>query len=381
MKWIDSQEPFDALMERAATQPLVAIDTEADSLHSYFDKTCLIQITTGGEDYVIDPLTKISLARFGELLANPAITKIFHGGDYDLRILNRDFGFTVSNLIDTMVSAQLLGYSAMGLAALLDRHFGVQVNKAHQRADWSMRPLSPEMLAYASMDTHYLTELAAIMRRELEEKGRWEWALEEFSRLEQVRFREKDEEDGEPFRKLKGIGGLERRQLGVLAELHTWRDGLARKADRPPFKIIGNDSLIEIARLMPQSREELEQIKAVSRFHSTRYGNDIVRMVRVVMERPEDQLPEKSEPKTWIRDKALEGRIDRLKKVRDRFASELRIDGSMLAPRHVLAAIATNQPQSLEELDQIPAMRNWQKQLLGPTLIEVTRKKEQLKLL
>src|SRR5215212_3926588 len=189
MIWIDRQDQFDDAMQRVAAQPTIAVDTEADSLHSYFDKVCLIQISIPGEDLVIDPLARIDLAPFGRVLADPNVTKILHGGDYDLRILNRDFGFIVTNLIDTMISSQLLGYGAIGLAALLERHFGLKVDKAHQRADWAMRPLPPDMLEYAAMDTRHLIALAAKLREELTALGRWEWAVEEFSRLEAVRYR------------------------------------------------------------------------------------------------------------------------------------------------------------------------------------------------
>ncbi len=372
MKWIADQQSFDDAMTRAATQGVLAIDTEADSLHSYFDKVCLIQMTAAGDDLVIDPLTGIDLKRFGDILADPKITKILHGGDYDLRILNRDFGYTVTNLIDTMIAAQLLGYEAFGLGALLERHFGVKVNKAHQRADWAMRPLTPEMLDYASMDTRYLTALADKLREELTALGRWEWALEEFARLESVRFREADE-DAEPFRKLKNIGNLDRRSLAVLRDLHGWRDGLARAADRPPFKIIGNDTIIEIARAKPKTREELVAVKTMSRYHLDRYGRDLLRIVRAALELPEDQLPERGETKPWIRDKALENRVDKLKKVRDRVAAGLKIDPSVIAPRHVLTAVATIQPTSASELDQIPAMREWQKRLLADAFLEALR--------
>jgi ribonuclease D len=367
MKWIDQQEPLDAATELVAAQPIVAVDTEADSLHSYFDKVCLIQISVPGEDLIIDPLTKIDLAGFGRILGDPNITKVFHGGDYDLRIMNRDFGFVVHNLIDTSVCAQLLGYEAFGLAALLDRHFGVKLNKAHQRADWSMRPLPPDMLAYASMDTHHLIALAARLRDELTALGRWEWALEEFSRMEAIRFREAGEDDPEPWRKTKNIGGLDRRSLAVFRDLHAWRDALARKADRPPFKIIGNDTLIEIAKEKPASARELGALKAVSRYHADRYAREIVQIVRTAMELPEESLPERNEPKAWIRDRALESKIERLKRVRDRFATELKIDGAMLAPRHVLAAIA-----AADSLD-VPAMREWQKKVLGDALLTALR--------
>lgn len=372
MNWIDRQDAFDEAFTRISQQPQIAVDTEADSLHSYFDKVCLIQISVPDEDFIIDPLTGVDLKRFGEVLGDPAVLKLFHGGDYDLRILNRDFGFTVRNLIDTSVAAQLLGYEGIGLAALLDRHFAVKVNKTHQRADWSMRPLSPDMLQYAATDTHYLIELAAKLRVELEALGRWEWAVEEFARLENVRYREVTDEDVQPWRKLKNISGLDRRSLAILRDLHQWRDALARKADRPPFKIIGNDSIVEIAKARPVTTRELASTPSVARYHADRYGRDIVAIVKHGMEIPEEELPEKNEPKPWIRDKALEARIERLKRVRDRFAKELKIDPSVLGARHILASVAT-----AGTLD-VPNMREWQKRLMGEALLAAIEPEKKL---
>jgi ribonuclease D len=372
MKWIDRQPALDESLERISTEPQIAIDTEADSLHSYFDKVCLIQISVPSEDLIVDPLAEVELARFGELLADPAITKIFHGGDYDLRIMNRDFSFTVRNLIDTSVMAQLLGYEGIGLAALLDRHFGLKVNKVHQRADWSMRPLSPDMLEYAATDTHHLIALAAKLREELEALGRWPWAVEEFSRMENIRFREVGEDDLPPWRKVKNIGGLERRALAIVRDLYEWRDQLARKADRPPFKILGNESIVEIAKAKPATVRDLSQIAAVSRYHADRHGRELVAIVRRAMEIPEAELPEKGEPKAWIRDKSLESRINRLKTVRDRYAKELKIDPAVLGARHILAAIATT-----DTLD-VPNMREWQKQVMGEALVAAIQPEKKL---
>ncbi|HEV7768303.1 MAG TPA: ribonuclease D [Thermoanaerobaculia bacterium] len=372
MKWIDQQDSLDAAMARLGTEPQIAIDTEADSLHSYFDKVCLIQISIPDDDFIIDPLQKVDLARFGELLADPNILKVFHGGDYDLRIMNRDFGFTVRNLIDTSVAAQLLGYEGIGLAALLDRHFGVKLNKTHQRADWSMRPLPQDMLDYAATDTHYLIQLVAKLREELETLGRWEWAVEEFARLENVRYRETTEDDVQPWRKLKNISGLDRRSLAVLRDVHQWRDALARKADRPPFKIIGNDSIVEIARAKPATTRDLAQTPSVARYHADRYGRDIIAVVKRALEIDEAELPEKNDPKPWIRDKALEARIERLKRVRDRFAKELKIDSAVLGARHILASIATS-----NTLD-VPNMREWQKTLMGEALLAAIEPEKKL---
>ncbi|HEX8169129.1 MAG TPA: ribonuclease D [Thermoanaerobaculia bacterium] len=371
MMWIDRQQELDDALARAASHAQLAVDTEADSLHSYFDKVCLIQMSTTDEDLVVDPLVRIDLARFGEVLADEKITKVFHGGDYDLRILNRDFGFTVRNLIDTSICAQLLGYEGLGLAALLDRHFGLKLNKTHQRADWSIRPLPQDMLEYATTDTHYLIPLAAKLREELEALGRWEWAVEEFARLEHVRYKEVDE-DAETWRKLKNIGTLDRRSLAIVRDLHRWRDALARKADRPPFKILGNDVIVELARTKPAAFRDLGSVKGLSRYHIDRYGREMVAIVREAMELAEEALPERNDPKPWIRDKALEARIDRLKRVRDKYAKELKIDPSVLGARHILTAVAT-----ANSLD-VPTMREWQKQVMGRELLAVLQPEPKL---
>ncbi len=367
MKWIADQAEFDATIARIGAAKEVALDTEADSLHSYFDKVCLIQITAAGEDFVIDPLAKIDLAALGRVLADPSIRKVLHGADYDLRILNRDFGFSLHNLTDTMVCAQLLGYEAIGLAALLQRHFGLAVDKSHQRADWAQRPLTAEMLAYAATDTRYLIELAAILRRELEALGRWEWAQEEFGRLEQIRFAPVADE--ETWRKVKGCSRLERRALAAVKRLHAWRDGVARELDRPPFKVLGNEPIVEIATQLPRTEEALAAIKGVASWHLRKWGSELLAITEEVAGLPEDGLPEKVAAKPWLRDKEQERVIDALKRARDHVAKDLRIDSSILAPKHVLSAVADIDPAHPDQLDSIPAMRRWQKALLAAPLV------------
>ncbi len=363
MNWIDTQAAFDDAIKRVGAQQTIAVDTEADSLHSYFDKVCLIQISIPGEDLIIDPLAKLDLGAFGAILSDARITKVLHGADYDLRILNRDFGFTIANIIDTSICAQLLGLEAIGLAALLERYFAVRLDKTHQRADWAMRPLPKVMLEYASSDTRHLIELSNRMREELIAIGRWEWAKEEFARLEQVRFAEK-ETNGEGFRRLKGIAALDRRSLAIVRALYDWRDEMARAADRPPFKIFGNDMIVDIAKAKANSPEMLNDIKSFPAAHRRRYEREILRRVREALALPEESLPEKGEPRAWMRDKGLESRIAKLKTVRDKKAKELKIDPGVLAPKHVLAAIATTR-----NLNEVPAMREWQKRAVGDDLM------------
>ncbi len=368
MKWIADQESLNAALARIEATTEFAIDTEADSLHSYFDKVCLIQITADGEDFVIDPLAKIDLAPLGPLFADRSIRKVLHGADYDLRILNRDFGFELHNLTDTMICAQLLGYEAIGLAALLQRHFGLAVDKSHQRADWAQRPLGPELLAYAANDTHHLIELAAILRRELEALGRWEWALEEFERLESIRFAPSSDE--EAWRKVKGSAKLERRPLAAVKRLHKWRDGIAQELDRPPFKVLNNEAIVEVATQLPLTSDALARIKGLASWHVRKWGRELLAITEEVAGLPEEELPEKVAAKPWLRDREQERIIDSLKRTRDRIAAELRIDAAILAPKHILAAVAELDPSEASELDSVSAMRQWQKGILGEALLE-----------
>jgi len=201
----------------------VAIDLEADSFHHYREKTCLIQFAYKGRQLIIDPLAGIDPAPLGRILADPAIRKIFHGSDYDLRLLDRDFHLPVKGLFDTMIAARLTGETAFGLSALLEKHIGVTLDKKYQRADWSRRPLPPEMLDYAISDIVHLCELSDLLERRLEELSRLEWAQEEFRFLEQVRWEAKSQDDT-LFLKIKGARKLRPGQLSVLRRLFEFRE-------------------------------------------------------------------------------------------------------------------------------------------------------------
>lgn len=370
MKWIDRQGDLDEAIRSIASDDRIAMDTEADSLHSYFDKVCLVQITAGGDDWIIDPLADIDLgSALGPLLEDRSKLKILHGADYDLRILHRDFGIRIRNIFDTMVAAQLLGVPGVGLASLLSAYFDVQLDKKHQRADWARRPLPEEMLRYAAMDTQYLKELASRLEEQLRARDRWEWAVEEFERLEEISWRE-PEPEAEGFRRMKKIGKLSRRSLGVLSKLWDWRDAEARAADKPAFRILNNEALIAIAETMPSSPSELSAIRGFSHWHQRRFGRELLRIVQQVRTMPEDELPERAAGRPWIRDRDLESRVEKLRKVRDRISAELEIDSAVLAPRHVLTAVAQLESPDEPALEQIPAMRRWQRRLLAQPLLD-----------
>jgi ribonuclease D len=368
MIWIDRQEELDQELARISGQPRIAIDTEADSFHSYYDKVCLIQLTTDGQDVLIDPLAGLDLDALGQIVARRETLKILHGADYDLRILGRDYGFQINNLVDTMICAQLLGEPGIGLAALLKKYLDVDLDKSHQRADWARRPLPRPMLEYAAEDTRHLATLASMLQSRLEALGRWEWAQEEFDRLESIRWNP-PEANGEGWRKLKGASRLDPRGSEILRRLFAWRDEQARSRDVPPFRVLANETMLAIARERPRGSAKLGEIKGVSPGVLRRYGSSLLEAVHGALSMPEAELPRRGEAKKWKPDRELDRVVSRLKKVRDEVAQTLGIDSSVLAPKHVLTTVAEAKPHSIDELRSIEPLRRWQIEQLGERMI------------
>jgi ribonuclease D len=366
--WIDRQEELDQELARISGQARIAIDTEADSFHSYYDKVCLIQLTTDGKDVLIDPLAGLDLDALGQIMGQRETLKILHGADYDLRILGRDYGFQINNLVDTMICAQLLGEPGIGLAALVKKHLDVDLDKSHQRADWARRPLPRPMLEYAAEDTRHLATLASMLQSQLETLGRWEWAQEEFERLESIRWNP-PEANGEGWRKLKGASRLDPRDSEILRRLFEWRDEEARSRDVPPFRVLANETIMTIVRERPRGYTRLGEIKGISPGVLRRYGNPILEAVHAALALPEADLPRRGEAKKWKPDRELDRVVNRLKKVRDDVARELGIDSSVLAPKHVLTAVAEAKPRSVDELRSIEPLRRWQIEQLGERMV------------
>src|SRR5689334_4303037 len=244
--YLDTAQDTSRFLQSIADVDRIAIDTEGASFHRFLDRIYLLQLSTRDRSAIIDPLPIGVPNELGKLLEDSAVEIVFHDADYDLRLLRQDYGWHVRNIFDTRVAAQLLGIRAFGLAALLEKYFGVKLDKKHQRADWSMRPLTPDMLEYAAQDTLHLLGLRDRLADQLTRAGRWEWAREEFARLEETSW--DDEDESTAFLRIRGARDLNRRELAILRELVVWRDDVARRADRATFRVLGNDPLFEIAR-------------------------------------------------------------------------------------------------------------------------------------
>ena len=372
MSLIETASDLEALIARLSREPLLAVDTEAASFHRYRDRVYLFQISSRTETAIVDPLTVGGLGPLGRILNDPAIEIVFHDADYDLRLLDREYGLHTTCLFDTRIAAQLLNEPGVGLAALLEKYLDVRLDKRFQRADWSARPLSQGMLAYAASDTTHLPALRDILRRQLEERGRLSWAEEEFELLTATRYTPPD--GGEPpYLRMKGAKALRGRELAVLRELYEWRDGVAQRADKATFRILNNDPILAMARTPPTDVAQLKAIPGISGDQAERRGREILSAVQRGLEVPERDLPRIPRAPRRPHDPELEARLERLKTARNRLATELDLAPGVLCPNGTLESIARNNPGSMDAMATIPDFRRWQLSSIGGELLEALR--------
>ncbi len=332
--------------------PWIAVDTEADSLHAYPEKLCLIQLSFAGGDQLVDPLAELSLEPLFELLSTREL--LLHGADFDLRLLRRTQGFVAAEVFDTMLAARLLGFEKFGLRDLARDLLDVHLDKGSQRAKWSRRPLTPRMIDYAIADTRHLQPLASQLRESLRERGRLDWHRECCARLVSA-CREVSTPDPERVWRIKGSSRLDRRALAVLRALWYWREGEARARDRPPYFVVSHENLLGIAKrasektpaplpsaLRPRQRREVEAevAKALALADA-----DLPK--REVSTRPPRLGPE------------VRRRLDELRARRDKVAEELAIHPTLIANKAELTGLA-ERPEA-----QAAAMMSWQRSLLG----------------
>ncbi len=360
-------EDIKSLAADLAQETEIAVDLEADSLHSYSEKVCLLQVSWGERTVLLDPLPLPHLDPLKEVLADPSIIKIFHAADYDIRSLHRDFDIEINGLFDTMISSQFAGEEKWGLADQLNNHFGIELDKQYQRADWSIRPLTEGMIQYAASDTAHLFKLKTVLKEKLDALERLSWVEEEFKLLEKVRM---PDNTGPKFVRFKGAGKLDRRQLAVLEELLQWRDAEARKKDRPLFKVIGNKPLLEVALKCPASRRGLGSIEILPPRLLNRYSRPLLDAVERGMAIPKEELPVFPRGERRERDPEAEDRLLALKKWRTAKAAELKLDAGVLINNATMETVARANPSDLEQLQGLEVLKDWQIEVLGGGMLK-----------
>lgn len=261
---IDTLPKLNMLCEELAKHSHIAVDTESNSFHAYFERICLMQISTAEDDFIVDPLALGDLRPLGAIFHNPAIEKIFHAASNDIFGLKRDFKLGVENLFDTAVACQLLGFKKLGLAKIIEKHFGVILNKKLQRHDWSKRPLNQDELNYARLDTHFLIPLRFMLAADLMNRNLWESAAEGFEKVCQQRITQRVFHP-ENFKHLRGAHSLDSEGKRLLKALFVYRENEARRCNRAPFRILSDETLVRLAHEKPQSINEILQTKGLPR--------------------------------------------------------------------------------------------------------------------
>lgn len=367
---ITTPQALAVFLERVAREEVIALDTEASSFHRFKESVCLIQISTRDKTFLIDPLAIADLAPVGKLLAQPSMEVVIHDADYDLRILAKHHGIRVENVFDTLVAAELLNEPEIGLAALLGKYQGIQVDKKFQKADWSKRPLPQPMLDYAAGDTSHLILIRDILKEKLKEKGRWAWAEEEFALLTDAPFNAVVN-DEPPFLRMKGAKLLKAAQLAILREVHAWRDSVAEQQDRAPFMILGNDILLSLATDPPETVGDIAARRGVNERLLEKHGRRILAAVKKGQDMPKEQWPRLERPKRWDRDNDYEERLKRLKVARDVLMQQYDLRPGIVAANQMLADIARTLPGDKASLAALPGIRRYQVEHFGEALLKV----------
>lgn len=364
---VDEKE-LKALVADLRKEPAVALDTEASSFHRFKERVCLIQLSTRTRTWLVDPIAINDLGAINALMTDKKVEIVIHDADYDLRLLKRQSGIHAVRVWDTMVAAELVHEPNLGLAALLKKYMGVELDKKFQKADWSMRPLKPAMLEYAAKDTAHLLELRDHLAAQLKAKDREAWAAEEFTLLVDIPFNtEENEEPG--FLRVKGAKLLKPAQLAILRELHTWRETLAERLDRAPFMVLGNETMLDLCKLPPGTKKELAARKGVGDTNAQRNGDAILKAIERGRAVPKEDWPRVPKPLRYDRDADFEDRVRRLRAAREVKMKEFDLPPGIICNNNMLAEIARKQPRTAEELKAVGGMRNYQVKHFGTALL------------
>ena len=361
---IDSQPRLDDLASALQQLPGLAVDTESNSLHAYPERVCLVQVSTDEDDFLIDPLALDSLEPLAPVFDDPRVEKVFHAAEYDLACLHRDFGFRLQNLFDTRVACRTLAYPHTGLGDVLARHFDVHIDKRYQRADWGRRPLPADLLDYARLDSHYLLPLRRRLGEELEQADRTAEALEECAWTVRQAMAAPPPDEG--FWRIGRARHLSPDRAAVLKELYDWRDLEARRLDRPPFKILSDETLLALAQAQPRDAAALEQVPDLPERQRLRYGPSLLEAVARGRRAPRPERP-RSRPA----DESSLARYQTLRQWRKSLAEARQVESDVILPRDVLWDIARQAPHDADALAGLMPFLPWRLSQYGQAILDV----------
>jgi ribonuclease D len=367
--WIDTEGKLAKLSDHLRTLPVISVDIEADSLHHYRDRVCLIQISTEMEDWLLDPSVLKSMDSLAAILENPDIVKVFHAADFDLRSLDRDFGFRVRQIFDTKIAAELSGLETLSLAGLLEKYFQVTLLKKYQKYNWSYRPLPEPAMRYAVMDTRYLIDLKTILTRNLEELQRIQWAYDEFEHLETIRWQpSRNSQLG--FWKLKESRTMNPEQRIILKALWEWRETVAEKCDQPPFKIAPDQVLTSIVQSCPKDPESVKKIFGKPSQYRGKWIEEILMVLKNAYAAPASNCP--SRPLRADLPAATRKILKKVKSIRIDVARGMAISPALLLSNESMEMISGNIADALNmdegQIYMLAGVRGWQWRILKPVL-------------
>ena len=379
---VQSEREYRRFLGHVSGQPWLALDTESDSLFRYTPRVCLIQISVPAEDdsttrsddtadvvdYLIDPLRSLDLSDLGKILADDTTEVILHAAENDILTLQRDLNFRIRQLFDTQLAARILGRQGVGLAKVLEEEFDVLSDKRMQRTNWGQRPLSPQQLTYAQIDTHYLPALRVRQVKLLKEAGHWEEAQDAFRMLETIEYRPPEPRT---VWQMKQIRAVDESDMGVLQAVWEWREKFSKSAERPPFKVMGEDSLVALAQNRPQKLASLREIPGLGVRQVERFGKELLAAVRLGAEQPSPKRPRHARKAEHLRTAAERNCYEVLRRWRTETAAARGVDPDIVFSNETLLQITACRPTTVAALHEIPSVGRWKAQAYGPALFKL----------
>ena len=364
---VDDEDSLGRFVQALAPHPVVAVDTESNSLHAYRECVCLIQFSIPDADYIVDPISVDDLEPLAPFFANPSQQKVFHAAEYDIICLKRAFQFEVRNVFDTMSAARTLGWPQFGLANILATRFGVKHNKKYQRSNWKRRPLEPGQVEYARLDTHYLMALRDQQLQELTESGYLPEAQEDFARLEQL-SRKSNHPASDPmaFWRVKRSRDLSPGQAAVLKSLYEYREEQAAKMDHPPFKVMAEATLMALVQRAPILPEDLQGLYGMTPRQIRRHGHGVLHAIQEGLQSPPQFPPQRD----YMSDEVLD-RYDRLRTWRKNRARSRGVESNVILPPKALWDLARHPPHNQDELAHITDFGPWRRKTYGKEILEL----------